>query len=126
MGDLDPMDIISTLGALLSLLVGALILNFVSQGLEGRKNYFLHFGFVTIILVVGAAVFPFWGWPSTVWVLGIAALWSILPALWQRFFSDGEPSGYLWHGDDPAPQNAEANKPGSDADPNQEKSRGLS
>jgi len=115
------MDILSMLGALVSLLVGALILNFVSQGLEGRKTYFLHFGFVITILVVGAAVFPFWGWTSTAWVLGVAALWSILPALWQRFSRGSEPSGYLWHGDDPAPQDAETSKPGSGAD--QEKGR---
>ncbi len=111
------------LGALVSLLVGALILNFVSQALEGRKTYFLHFGFVIMILVVGVAVFPFWGWASTVWVLSIAALWSILPALWQRFIKDSEPSGYLWHGDDPATPNADASKPRSGAEPNQEKGR---
>ena len=117
------MDILSILGALVSLLVGALILNYVSHGLAGRKTYFLHFGFVTMIVVVGAAVFPFWGWASTVWVLGIAALWSILPALWQRFFRDSELSGYLWHGDDPAPQDAEASKPARGAEPNQCKGR---
>jgi len=117
------MGILNFLGALASLLLGALILNFVSQGLEGRKTYFLHFGFVIVILVVGGAVFPFWGWPSTAWVLGVATLWSILPPLWQRFFGDREPSGYLWHGDDPAPQATEASKPGLGADPKQEKGR---
>jgi len=59
--DLDPMSILNFLGTLVGLPVGALILNFVSQALEGRKTYFLHFGYVTMIVVVGAAVFPFWG-----------------------------------------------------------------
>lgn len=89
------------LGALVVLLVGGLILNFVSQALEGRTTYFLHFGFVTLIVVMGAAVFPFWGWASSAWVLGVMSVGSLVPPLWQHLFGDSKPAGYLWHGDDP-------------------------
>ena len=111
------MDILNFLGALVVLLVGALILNFVSQGLEGRKTYFLHFGFVTMIVVAGASVFPFWGWASAAWVLGVATVWNIFPPLWQQFFGDAAASGYLWHGDDPASPDAEADKSEADSEP---------
>ena len=97
------MGILSFVGALFALGVGAIFLNFVSQSLEGRKTVFLHFGWLTLILVVGAALFPFWGWTSTGWVLGTATLLSVVPALWVRLTSDGPPTGYFWHGDDPDP-----------------------
>ena len=96
------MGILSFVGAIFALFVGAVFLNFVSQSLEGRKQIFLHFGWVTLILVVGAALFPFWGWTSTGWVLGVATLLSVGPPLWERLTSDDPPSGYLWHGDDPS------------------------
>ena len=111
------MGILNFLGALVALLVGALILNFVSQALEGRKTYFLHFGYVTMILVVGAAFFPFLGWTSTAWVLGVMTVWSILPPLWQQLFGDVKPSGYFWHGDDPEPPDAEADAYEADSEP---------
>ncbi len=95
------MALLNFLGALTALLIGALILNFVSQSLEGRTTYFLHFGYVIMIVVVGAGLFPLWGWASTAWVLGVTSVWSLLPPLWQRLFGDENPSGYVWHGDDP-------------------------
>ena len=95
------MAILSWIGALAVLLVGAIILNFVGQSLEGRDTTFLHFGWVTLILLVGGALFPFWGWTSTGWVLGVAAAWSIVPPLVGRLLGDGAPSGYMYHGDSP-------------------------
>ncbi len=78
------MAILSWTGALLVLLVGALILNGVGQSLEGRDTIFIHFGWVILILLVGGALFPFWGWTSTGWVLGAAAAWTIVPPLASR------------------------------------------
>ncbi len=95
------MAIPSWIVALVVLLVGALILNGVGQSLEGRDSIFIHFGWVTLILLVGGALFPFWGWTSTGWVLGVAAAWSIVPPLAGRLLGDGAPSGYMWHGDSP-------------------------
>lgn len=92
---------LSFIGALVALLLGALILNFASQQLEGRKTFFLHFGWLTSVVVIGGALFPFWGWTSTAWVLGASTAWSVGPPLWERFFGDGPPTGYLYHGDDP-------------------------
>jgi len=95
------MGILSFLGAVAVLLVAAVYLNFVSQALEGRKTYFLHFGVVIPIVAIGAGLFPFWGWTSTAWVLGVAAVLQLVPPLWERLFSKTPPSGYLWHGDSP-------------------------
>ena len=78
------MAFLGWLGALVVLLVGALILNGVSQSLEGRDSIFIHYGWVALILLVGGALFPFWGWTSTGWVLGVAAAWSIVPPLAGR------------------------------------------
>ncbi len=93
--------ILSWLGSLVVLLVGALILNGVGQSLEGRDSIFIHFGWVALIVVVGGALFPFWGWTSTGWVLGVAAAFSIVPPLARRLLGDGAPSGYMYHGDPP-------------------------
>ena len=93
------MPILSWIGALVVLLVGALTLNGVTQSLEGRDSIFIHFGWVTLILLIGGALFPFWGWTSTGWVLGVAAAWSIVPPLAGRLLGDGVPSGYMYHGD---------------------------
>ena len=95
------MAILSFLGALVALLAGALFLNFAEQALAGRKTYFLHFGFVSMLVVVGGVLFAFWGWTSTAWVLGVAAVWTLGPPLCQRLFGREPPAGYLWHGDDP-------------------------
>ena len=89
----------SWIGALVVLLVGALTLNGVGQSLEGRDSVFIHFGWVTLILLVGGALFPFWGWTSTGWVLGVETAWSIVPPLAGRLLGDGAPSGYICHGD---------------------------
>ena len=95
------MAILSWIGALAVLLVGALILNGVSQSLEGRDTIFIHFGWVTLILLVGGALFPFWGWTSTGWVLGVAAAWSIVPPLAGRLLRDGPPPRQIYFGDEP-------------------------
>ncbi len=87
-------------GVLVVLLLGAVLLNFAAQTLEGRDSVFLHFGWLTLVVATGAALFPFWGWTSTAWVLGVATLWSLAPPLWQRFFGD-PPKGTLYHGDPP-------------------------
>ncbi len=95
------MEIMSWAGVLLALSLGAVILNFGAQSLEGRDTMFLHFGWLALILLIGVSLFPFWGWTSTAWILGAAALWSLGPPLWQRIFSDRKPTGYFYHGDDP-------------------------
>ncbi len=95
------MAILIWIGALVVLLVGALILNGVSQSLQGRDRIFIHSGWIALILLVGGALFPFWGWTSTGWVLGLAAAWSILPPLAGRLRGDGPPPRQMYHGDDP-------------------------
>ncbi len=56
------MAILNWIGAVVVLLVGALILNGVGQSLEGRDSVLIHFGWVTLIHLVGGALFPFWVW----------------------------------------------------------------
>ncbi len=90
----------SILGGIFVLILGAMVTNFVSQSLEGRDRYFLHFGWVTLVVVAGAVASLVWGWVSTAWTLGVAAGLSIAPALWHCYFGEG-PTGYFYHGDDP-------------------------
>jgi hypothetical protein len=99
--------ILNWIGALVVLLVGALVLNGVGQSLEGRDTIFIHFGWVAMILLVGGALFPFWGWTSTGWVLGVAAAGSIVPPLAGQLLGDGAPSGTMYHGDPPGTGDAE-------------------
>ena len=101
------MAFLGWIGALVVLIVGAIILNGVSQSLAGRDTVFLHFGWVTLILLVGGALFPFWGWTSTGWVLGVAAAWSIVPPLVGRLLGDGAPPRQIYHGDSPGTGDAE-------------------
>ncbi len=101
------MAILSWIGALAVLLVGAILLNAIGQWLEGRDTTFLHFGWVTLILLVGGILFPIWGWTSTGWVLGVAAGWSIVLPLVGRLLGDDVPSGHIYHGDWPGTGDAE-------------------
>ena len=98
--DVDPMSVLGFAGALVALLLGAVLLNFAAQTLEGRDSFFLHFGWLALVVVTGAVFFPLWSWTSTAWVLGAAALWSLARPLWQRLFGE-PPQGYLYHGDPP-------------------------
>ena len=60
----------------LALLGGAFVLWFTSEIIEGKEEFILHFGNVTLVTVLGLVMFPFWGWTSTASVLGcFAVLW---------------------------------------------------
>ncbi len=91
--------ILKFLGVILLLFFGAGVFHCIGQSLEGRKTTFLHFGWMTLIATIGAISYSFWGWISTIWVLGFAAAWTVIPGLWVQFFSKGKPSGYFYHGD---------------------------
>ena len=44
--------------------------------IEGKSEFILHFGNVMLVTIVGAVLFPFWGWKSTGWVLAsFGGLW---------------------------------------------------
>ncbi len=111
------MTILNWIGALVVLLVGALILNGVSQSLDGRDTIFIHFGWVTLILLVGGALFPFWGWTSTGWVLGVAGAWSIVPPLASRLLGGGAPPRQMYFGDDPPGDAEDSARPDDDSAP---------
>jgi hypothetical protein len=60
----------------LALLGGAIVLWFVSEMIEGKQEFILHFGNVIFVTALGLILFPFWGWASTAIVLGcFAVLW---------------------------------------------------
>jgi hypothetical protein len=90
--------IVSWLLAVLVLLIGAVFLNVLSGSLAGYEEFPLHFGFVSLVTVIGAVLFPFWGWTSTAWVLGVFAAWGIGSALWERRSGSGD---ILYHGMSP-------------------------
>ena len=58
------------------LFLGATLLWFISEMIEGKSEFILHFGNVMLVTIVGAVLFPFWGWKSTGWVLAsFGGLW---------------------------------------------------
>jgi len=76
--------ILDWLLAVVVLLVASVILNLAEGLVAGYEEFPLHLGNVVLLTTVGAALFPFWGWRSTAWVLGIWTVWSLAGALWQR------------------------------------------
>ncbi len=83
------MAVVIYIGALIILLIGALILNFGYQYIEGR-TYFIHYELIIMIVVAGGLVFPFWGWESIAWTLGISSILSIFPPAWERIFGESD------------------------------------
>jgi hypothetical protein len=90
--------IVSWALAVAVLLIGAVFLNLLSSSLAGYEEFPLHFGVVSLVTVIGAVLFPFWGWTSTGWVLGVVAAWGIGSALWER---QSGSKNVLYHGMSP-------------------------
>jgi hypothetical protein len=62
----------------LVLFCGAATLWLVSEAIEGKREFILHFGNVMLVTMLGLILFPFWGWRSTAIVLGsFGVLWII-------------------------------------------------
>jgi hypothetical protein len=104
----DFVAVLKFLGAIFVLFASAGLFHGVGQMLEGRTTVYAHFGWMTLVAALGAILYPFWGWTSTLWLVGGAAAWTIAPGLWIRLFGEGKPGGYLYHGDSPDSDNPDA------------------
>ena len=72
------MSTVSFLLAVLVLIISATALWFISEMIEGKQSFELHFGNILLVTLIGSAVFPFWGWISVALVLGLfGALWIV-------------------------------------------------
>ena len=65
------MSTVSFLLAVLVLIISATALWFISEMIEGKRSFELHFGNILLVTLIGSAVFPFWGWISVALVLGL-------------------------------------------------------
>ena len=86
--------------AVVVLLGASALLNLLSSSLAGYEEFPLHIGFVLLVTLVGAVLFPFWGWTSTAGVLGVVGAWSIAGALLER---RSGPKHMVYHGMSPDP-----------------------
>lgn len=68
-----------------ALLLGTMAIAAVHGLLAGRETVNLYEGTAIAVAVAGSALFPFWGWASTLAILGILLLWSVVGGLRERF-----------------------------------------
>ena len=69
---------------LIILLVGAVILSLVWEGLAGRESFSLPLTWIVLVVGLGAVLFPFYGSVATAVVLGGYAVVSVLAGLAER------------------------------------------
>ena len=72
------MSIVSFLLAVLVLIISSTALWFISEMIEGKQSFILHFGNILLVTLIGSVAFPFWGWISVLLVLVVfGSLWII-------------------------------------------------
>jgi hypothetical protein len=79
------MSTVSFLLAVLVLIISSTALWFISEMIEGKQSFELHFGNILLVTLIGSAVFLFWGWISVALVLGLFGAFWIIAAVAQRF-----------------------------------------
>ncbi len=70
--------------AIAALTAGSLVLSLLYENLAGNESFSLPLASLLIVTVLGAVLFPFFGWMSTLTVLGIYAVWCIVGGLVDR------------------------------------------
>ena len=78
------MRILYFLLAVLVLFVASTLLWFLSEMIEGKRKFVLHFGNVLLVTVLGSVLFLFWGWIAVLLVLGVIGGFWIISSLVQR------------------------------------------
>jgi hypothetical protein len=56
--------------AVVVLLVATFLLSALSAQLTGHSEFYLHFGWMVLVLLIGIPLFVFYGWISTAWIIG--------------------------------------------------------
>ena len=78
------MPVLSFLLAVFVLFVASTILWFLSEKIEGKQVFKLHFGNILLVIVIGSISFLFWGWKSVVLVLGFFGVFWIIGSIVER------------------------------------------
>jgi hypothetical protein len=68
------------------LIIGGTLIIAYSSWVSGDPFFILHFGWLGLIVVVGLALFFWFGWVSTLATLGVEAVRAMLGALIERRF----------------------------------------
>jgi len=85
------MDLMGLALAGVCLFVGTCALAIVSAYLEGRTDEVnLHVGTGILVAIVGGALFVFWGWTSTLGLMGFLTLWTFVGGVVGRMRDAGE------------------------------------
>ena len=71
--------------SLVALLIGSLILSFLYELTAGNNKFSLPFLNIILVTVIGCALFPFFGFTSTVIILGVYGLWCAAGGLLERY-----------------------------------------
>lgn len=66
------------------LAAGSLFLSIVHEWIAGHHRFSLPLMNMTLVFFIGAASFPFWGWLSTVAVLGLYGVWCVAGGIIAR------------------------------------------
>ena len=70
--------------AVATLLIGSLFLSLVYEGVAGNESFSLPFAGIFLVVVVGSVLYYFFGFKSTVIVLGLYAAWAVVGGLIER------------------------------------------
>jgi hypothetical protein len=70
--------------ALAALLIGSLILSIVYEGVAGNESFSLPFANIFLVVVAGVVLYWFFGFKSTLIVLGVYAVWAVVGGLIDR------------------------------------------
>jgi hypothetical protein len=70
--------------ALASLLIGSIILSIVYEGVAGNERFSLPFANIFLVVVVGSVLYFFFGFRSTIVVLGLYTVWAVVGGLIDR------------------------------------------
>lgn len=64
--------------------VGSMLLGFLGDLLTGQETVTLWGCTPILVVILGSALFPWWGWKSTLGILAIIATWTVIGAILER------------------------------------------
>ena len=70
--------------AVAALLMGSVILSLVYEGIAGNESFSLPLANILLVVVVGGILYWYFGFRSTVIILGLYAVWAVVGGLIER------------------------------------------
>ncbi len=76
---------------IVTLVVGSTLFSVMYEMIAGNRSFSLPFGNILLATLIGAVMFLFGGWVSTVAVLGLYGVYCLIGAFADRSGGQGEP-----------------------------------